>query len=693
MRTKKRFTTHEHLIDFDFDGRLLAVIIAVRSPRVTLLVLALALSLVFIAEGGTALAAEFTVNSTADTTECASTCTLRGAIAAAEASSDATNTILLPAETFELGAFEEAHPSSTGQLRLDNSAGTTIEIVGDGVGKTIIDAAKHDRVLRTGGGGSVVLEGLTLENGFPDGNEKDNTLGESVRGAGIYQAGGTLTLDQVRLLQDQDNGWGGGIDVQSNGSLKLVNSELDNDLSTSGGGGAVSVEPGTLEATGTTFAVDTSGAGQGGAVQLLEHSSGKFINDTFAGDGFNGFADTYEGGGAYVAENSSASFTNVTFFGNYALGAKFGGADVNADEGAHITFTNTLLGAPIGSEPGELACATFEAGSGVTWTDDGGNLGADGSCHLAPGDMERELKLGELGAYGGPTETVPLLEGSPAIGFGVTGCPATDQRGYSRVGTCDSGAFEFDGVAPKTEESGGSPGGSSGSQAGTSGTAGTTTSSATPTGATTEPVSGVASTPKAIEELLLGCSKRSLVLNDVLISGGHVLLNGTAAKNLVGKKVKILFDGAKQVASATVKAGGEFSTSAPLPPARLRDSNSARYLAESGAQRSLNLKLTRRLILQSPTFSGGAVTLTGQVLSPLTKPASTVTVEQQLECGKTSRVLTFAPPANGRFHVTINGIPANAKAGIYRLTTSVLPKPGTHHAFPTFSLPLPVAFG
>ncbi len=232
----------------------------------------------------------------------------------------------------------------------------------------------------------------------------------------------------------------------------------------------------------------------------------------------------------------------------------------------------------------------------------------------------------------------------------------------------------------------------------TKGTASTTTaagttslvSSITSGGSTT---TAVATTPKAVEELLLGCTKRSLVLNDVLVRGGRVALEGSAAKSLLGKKVKIIFDGGKQVATATVQANGQFSSTAPLPAARLRESNSARYLAESGSQRSLNLKLTRRLSLEPPKFSGASVTLSGQVVPPLTKPIAKVTVEQQLECGKTSKVLTFTPPASGRFHVTINGIPANAKAGIYRLTSSVTEKPGAKHGFATFSLPLPVALG
>lgn len=52
--------------------------------------------------------------------------------------------------------------------------------------------------------------------------------------------------------------------------------------------------------------------------------------------------------------------------------------------------------------------------------------------------------LAPLGNYGGPTQTVALLPGSPAIDAGTsTGAPATDQRGARRVGAVDIGAFEF----------------------------------------------------------------------------------------------------------------------------------------------------------------------------------------------------------------------------------------------------------
>ena len=56
--------------------------------------------------------------------------------------------------------------------------------------------------------------------------------------------------------------------------------------------------------------------------------------------------------------------------------------------------------------------------------------------------------LGPLQDNGGPTWTMALLPGSPAINAGdSTNAPATDQRGFARVGTPDIGAFEFGGKA------------------------------------------------------------------------------------------------------------------------------------------------------------------------------------------------------------------------------------------------------
>jgi hypothetical protein len=86
--------------------------------------------------------------------------------------------------------------------------------------------------------------------------------------------------------------------------------------------------------------------------------------------------------------------------------------------------------------------------------DAGHNLSSDDTCNFgAPGSLNNtDPKLGALGAYGGSTQTVPLLADSPAINAGIE-IPGldTDQRGVARPqgAAFDIGAFErpFAGLA------------------------------------------------------------------------------------------------------------------------------------------------------------------------------------------------------------------------------------------------------
>jgi hypothetical protein len=57
--------------------------------------------------------------------------------------------------------------------------------------------------------------------------------------------------------------------------------------------------------------------------------------------------------------------------------------------------------------------------------------------------------LGSLGDYGGPTQTIRLLPGSPAVNAGNSTI-TTDQRGRARVGAPDIGAFELQSGAKVT---------------------------------------------------------------------------------------------------------------------------------------------------------------------------------------------------------------------------------------------------
>jgi hypothetical protein len=68
--------------------------------------------------------------------------------------------------------------------------------------------------------------------------------------------------------------------------------------------------------------------------------------------------------------------------------------------------------------------------------------------------------LGSLGNYGGPTQTIPLLAGSPAVNAGDPALlGTTDQRGVVRTGGVNIGAYQASATAfvlsaPDTVQSG-----------------------------------------------------------------------------------------------------------------------------------------------------------------------------------------------------------------------------------------------
>jgi hypothetical protein len=332
-------------------------------------------------------------------------------------------------------------------------------------------------------------------------------------------------------------------------------------------------------------------------------------------------------------------------------------------DGANLRLTQALPSAP---QPPKLKAtagdttATFE----VTPTDNGNGQSPEYFVRVEPGNIEQPAGFPLAGltnctAYSA-TAIVRTTAGTSAPSEPVTFMPS----GPAGCGAQHSEAPEGAGSSRQT------------------GTGETETAPATPaTGA-----------ERAAEALDLGCTGRSLVLNDVYMSRGHVFIAGDAARTLAGSKVRILFDQRVQVATATVGRDGRFTASAPLPPARIREATSTRYSAAIGTLRSLSLKLTRRLLLEPPVASGGTVTLRGRIAPPLTKPLAPIVVEQELDCGRSTVVTSFLPAVDGRFSVTL---PApGAGAAIYRLTSRVAAS--VHAAgrgFTTWSLPLSVRLG
>ena len=200
---------------------------------------------------------------------------------------------------------------------------------------------------------------------------------------------------------------------------------------------------------------------------------------------------------------------------------------------------------------------------------------------------------------------------------------------------------------------------------------------------------------KRSTDLVLGCSDRRVVLEDVFIEGKKVRLLGVAAREFAGRKVRVVFGATgKTVAEVTVGADGHFTATAPLPEKKLRNSNKARYVAKVGSEASLALKLARRMLVTKVAAAGNRVTIAGKVVGPLaTKPKDRIiTLQRIVACKKAETVKTFAPAKSGSFSVTVNA-PAGQKAAVYRLSTRVRKNTRTKKLTKTFTLPRAVDFG
>ena len=164
----------------------------------------------------------------------------------------------------------------------------------------------------------------------------------------------------------------------------------------------------------------------------------------------NGPAGATGGGGAGAGLNQAgagATLTQDTIASNNAAGVA-GGIDA---AGGQITYANTIIASNHGG-------AALSNCAGAMVTDQGNNIVfGDASCNRPQGSNPN---LGALADNGGPTQTMALPQGSPAVNFVPSNaCPlTTDQRGVARPqgSACDAGAYE---LAPPSI---GSPAGNAG---------------------------------------------------------------------------------------------------------------------------------------------------------------------------------------------------------------------------------------
>jgi hypothetical protein len=193
--------------------------------------------------------------------------------------------------------------------------------------------------------------------------------------------------------------------------------------------------------------------------------------------------------------------------------------------------------------------------------------------------------------------------------------------------------------------------------------------------------------------LALQCTLRRLVLIDVYEQAGRVRLLGAADRRYVGRRVRIrLTATGKTVARPKVRRDGTFKTTAPLPAAAIRDTSRARYVATIRNQRSMKLKLHRRMVVTGLHSRHGTVTIAGRVIQPLATPRRSVLVKRRVTCRDWKVVKRFTPRPDGSFNVHLKA-PRDGQAAVYRMTTRVKHVSWSAATFPTFTLPRYVDLG
>jgi hypothetical protein len=185
-----------------------------------------------------------------------------------------------------------------------------------------------------------------------------------------------------------------------------------------------------------------------------------------------------------------------------------------------------------------------------------------------------------------------------------------------------------------------------------------------------------------------------VVLEDVVPDGRRVKLLGVAERRHAGERAEIRFLATgKVVARPVVGPDGRFAATAPMPKGKLRHSNKARYDATVAGERSLALKLERRMLVTGVRTAGGKVTISGRVLGPLAKRAGdrAIEVRRRRSCAGEEVVAKVRPGKDGRFRATLQ-VPAGERAAVYRLRARVRRSDASARLFDTYTLPRAVDF-
>jgi hypothetical protein len=423
-------------------------------------------------------------------------CSLREAISASN-NHPGHDTVLLSRGTYEL----EIPPVDTGfeSGSFDLVDGMTLR--GQGPGKTTIDGNELDKVLQgalnlapdafelvglTVTGGNAGADPHSSGGGIDLGSFQDDLTLRRVRvtdnvarenGGGLLSRAVNLTIVHSRIVEN-GSARGGGIAVLPDETrftptaTATIRASVISDNTAFFGGGLYG-RAGSLTIHNTTIAGNVGD--EGGGMDLISQPTAPPVTEirssTISGNRGR------KGGGLLVDGNQPilglrqpiVTLTNTTVAGNTTTGD---GGGIMADNAATVNLDNSTIaynradsddnggvGGGIFQHSGAISSlhdsiiARNVVGTGDTPQQcEGAFMRADGLVreqqHAGTCSFEGDFRLvddaliGPLADNGGPTQTVKLLAGSPALGFAHS-CTKRDQRTVRRPPEgCDSGSFE-----------------------------------------------------------------------------------------------------------------------------------------------------------------------------------------------------------------------------------------------------------
>jgi hypothetical protein len=372
---------------------------------------------------------------------------------------------------------------TSGELLITNN----LTIVGSGPARLAITTTNGPRAFSIASGVTISISGLTIRditqgsrgagiynqgmlaigNCVLSGNSAGSSSGGAVYNEGTmtvtgssfsgnsgYYGGaifnvGILTVTDSTLSGNSASNEGGGA-IDNRGSLTVAKSAISDNRAARIGGGILNSD--TLSVSNSTLSGNVAGGqfvGEGGA---LYNGSGSLtlVNSTLCGNSAG------EGGAIYNSVVGSLTVANSTISGNLA---RYVGGGLYVRGGTNTLNNCTLSGNSAAFSSGGLFQHS-DGMSALTNTIVAGNSAPDApnlsgsftSVTTANSLVSGDPLLAALGNYGGGTQTMPPLAGSPAIDFGsdsITNILAAGQRGYPRRSGAhvDIGAAEAQAVS------------------------------------------------------------------------------------------------------------------------------------------------------------------------------------------------------------------------------------------------------